>query len=260
MEKKYSTTIHVVKDGYIQDPQFPEYRKKIPFGGIVCRLLNERYGVSEAHKLLHENTTAAILHCLRSEVKRGSIENKLDPVLSILPLISENRDEFAKNFSPSAVSSVLSGMPTVQFGWDGNQITATFQIDKLYDLIYFDIGKTLELQISIVKCKHCGKYFVPIHGNVRYCIECRDEGIAITRKENFKNNRIAQERKRIYDMLYRRIGQCRKQALIVAAERDSEQFKLDDKQKRNQYKRGEITEEEYYAWLSDRRTKYRKHP
>ena len=260
MNEKAKATIQLVEDGYIQDPQFPEYRKKIPFGGIVCRLLNERYGVSAAHKLLQENTTAAILHCLRSEVKKGSIENKLDPVLSILPLISENRDEFAKNFSSSAVSSVLSGMPTVQFGWDGTAITMTFEINNLYDLAIFDIGKVLERNIKIMRCKRCGKYLVPIHGNEKYCSECRDKGIEITRKENFKNNRIAQERKRIYDLLYRRSSQCRKQALIVAAERDLEQFKLDDKQKRNQHKNGALTEEEYYAWLSDRRTQYRKHP
>jgi len=85
---------------------------------------------------------------------------------------------------------------------------SVYTIKSLLSLILFETAHVLDTDTKIVKCKNCGKYFVPVgRSDQIYCgypapqdesKACRDIGAQNTLKKKRKNDDVASEYRRLY--------------------------------------------------------------
>ena len=131
-------------------------------------------------------------------------------------------------------------------------IREVYEIDNFYNLLFLELFLILQGKIYLKKCKNCGKYFITPNIAVIYCNNifednktCREIGAS----KVFIKNLEKDEAYNLYRKLYKK-----KQALSKSKggefDNDYFQFKLHGKDKRDAYKLGEISKEEFLDWLN----------
>ncbi len=108
----------------------------------------------------------------------------------------------------------------------------------------------------IKKCQNCGMYFIP---NSRldeiYCDypkpdgkTCRDKGAFQAYNERLKQNKALAEYRRLYQLKSMAVGRNKDNKQM---KKDFEKWKKDAKDRVNKLKRGVLTEDEVYEWLTN---------
>jgi len=251
--------IYLMDDGYLQNPDYPTFSESIPFGGIVCKILNKYYGNPELPKYLkslNKQTKKRMEALNRAAVTARSFSVFLRPWVSKLQEIVTDRQQYVERLKTNPPSDNLFPKSiTVEHFWDNERCAVG---EKLYvgdheDLLVYDIGKTLERNIPIHQC-YCGRYFIPSRKSEKYCLEHRADGAKKTRLENLKNNRCAALHKKIYDRLVRNADYYNQNNDKTRRLNEYEDAHTEIK---SRYKSGEITEVQYYDWLCDADLHYR---
>lgn len=132
-----------------------------------------------------------------------------------------------------------------------------YTIKSSMSLIIFEAAHAMDAQVKFVKCKNCGKYFVPVgRADSIYCSypspqdkgkACRDIGAQATRARKMKNDTVTQE----YRRLYMRI----KMAIKRHPENSDYKKSLENltqgmKEHRRQREEGEISTDDILEWLN----------
>lgn len=138
-----------------------------------------------------------------------------------------------------------------------NELTPVYTLRSAMSLLLFDFAQVYKNNIGFVKCKNCGKYFVPIgRSDSKYCpfplVEdpsksCKDVGAQNARAEKEKNDVVTKSYRKVY-MRYM-VHMSRH------PEDDEKRKKLDQlteevKVKRKELQEGNINEEQFLEWLN----------
>ena len=244
MEEKI--LVQFQSEGYVINPNHSELSKSICYGGIVIEVLNKYYG----NTVKSDNKDIAKIQELQNILSRSaisSVTSLFDPWLGNLPLIASDRERFAKQLSDKRSHILVSPRTvTIEYYWDKARQTIGQQayIEKIDDLLVYDICKVLETNMPIKQC-YCGRYFIASRTSMKYCQEHRIEGQRITRQENLKNNRCRKKHKQIKDRLYQ--SDSRRKTDIGAYN----QYLLEYDLAFEQYRSGEMTEPEFYEFLCE---------
>lgn len=253
--------IQLTDCGFIRYIEYPKGQEALKFGEIVCETLNEYYGnpltpewQDAGHPLSQK---LDVFRQMRVLINKNSVRAKLDPIIRYLPLLESDRKLFKKIFSGrSTLTDLFAPAPTVKFFWDGSTLIQIFDVNKVSELLIFDVAKVLEYDISIFICKHCGRYFIPSRKNERYCEKHRKEGANATKIENLKRDRCRRLRKNIYDLLRARSEATRDDEKHTLAEAEKMAFIQECDLWAEKVKDGLIPESGYYEWLCAQRERY----
>jgi len=138
------------------------------------------------------------------------------------------------------------------------ELTPVFTLNNAMSLILFDFAQVHKNNIAFVKCKNCGKYFVPAgRSDSIYCEfvlkndetkTCKDVGALNTRAEKEKSDVVTRE----YRKLYMKLNMQKKRHPEDESIKERiEKLNETTKAWRNLISHGESTEEEYLKWLSE---------
>jgi hypothetical protein len=137
-----------------------------------------------------------------------------------------------------------------------NGFHSVYNIKSSLSLIMFEAAHAIDADTKFVKCKNCGKYFVPVgRSDSLYCgypspqepsKQCRDVGANATRARKMKNDTLTQE----YRRLYMRIKMALKrhpddEALVQKLTELTEGMKL----RKQQQKKAELSADDVLEWL-----------
>jgi hypothetical protein len=110
-------------------------------------------------------------------------------------------------------------------------------------------------KIKIIKCRHCGKYFVPERAYSQYCDEMSPEDPKKTCQEyvrynNYRNSQT--EAAKLHKRIYNRLNNRWKRTVSNQMLKDEvDTFLIISEIKRKQAEKGEITKGQYIEWLKD---------
>lgn len=251
--------IMINRDGYICNKEIGFAREDIPFGGIVCLVLNKYYGIPECRK---SNTGFQLTYLaeLRKVAQPGlRLAATFTPIIEKLPKLVTDRDGFVAFMNDTSKRKYLSP-PTVLVKQTWSAATSSGEqeifVKGIDDLLIYDISEVLKQNISIKQC-YCGKYFVASRKNQVYCPEHKQAGANKTRLEKRKTDRCTELSDRIKSRLYMRTQRpCDSPEKDIEATQVYENFKCERKTWKAAYKAGEITESEYYDLLCGAAEKY----
>jgi len=107
----------------------------------------------------------------------------------------------------------------------------------------------------IKKCQNCGMYFIPSSRlDEIYCDypkekgkTCREQGAVQAYNERLKQNKALAEYRRLYQLKSMAVGRNKDNKQM---KKDFDKWKKDAKDKVNKLKRGTLTEDEVYEWLT----------
>lgn len=131
-------------------------------------------------------------------------------------------------------------------------IEDTYYIDSLYDLVCLELMYAINNNISITKCKNCGKYFSSINAGTQYCNREFDDGRSCKRigaKKQFTERLKSDELLLKYEKVYQTIYYKKRNSITVEdLKKYSAQLSKLTKA-RTRYKKGEISSEEFNSIL-----------
>lgn len=138
-----------------------------------------------------------------------------------------------------------------------NELTPVYTINSALSLLLFDFAQVYKNDIAFVKCKNCGKYFVPAgRSDAKYCSfpldedpskTCRDVGAINTRAEKEKNDVATKEYRRAYMRLNMKLKRHPDSEIYQS---QMKKLSTEGKRIREKFEKGEITEDEYIEWLN----------
>lgn len=250
---KEQMLIYFLEDGYLQNPNIPPFAEKIPYGGIVCKVLNKYYGNPEIRST---NKRMVALESAMNKITAttGKYAALFDVWVSDLRLIVSDRGKYMEGLHKGGKRIGLTPKNvTINYYWDNEKqaIDQQAYIHDLEDLLVYDIGKVLDRNININQC-YCGRYFMGRKG-MKYCQEHRNEGTKNARKENLQKYRCRKLHKKINDRLLRsdsyHFGKYDPRSRQPKYYAEYEPLKYS-------YAHGEISEPEFYAALCELSEKY----
>lgn len=137
------------------------------------------------------------------------------------------------------------------------ELQSVYTINSAMSLLLFDFAHVWKNDTAFVKCKNCGKYFVPAgRSDSKYCPypltddsekTCRDVGAQNTRADKEKNDTTTKEYRRVYMKLNMT---AKRHPEDEAAQEKLQRIKLEVKAMRNRLVHGEISTEDFLQWLS----------
>lgn len=161
------------------------------------------------------------------------------------PKVTEQHKELAEKYNMNA-EDLAYRVTTPSF------ININYEVSSVMEMLELEFTKMLELNIRFRKCKRCGRYFI-MKGNydTNYCDRiaegetknCQD----IMAMENYKKKIADNAAITIYNKYYKRYFARVKAHTIL--EDDFKKWKYEAIVKRDQCSDGEITNEEFTAWL-----------
>lgn len=95
------------------------------------------------------------------------------------------------------------------------KLTQLFETHKVEDMLYAEFIKMISLDIKVMKCKNCGKYFVLKGGyNTKYCdripagekYTCQKLATLKNQKEKLDNNPVLKEYQKAYKRKYAQVS------------------------------------------------------
>ncbi len=134
----------------------------------------------------------------------------------------------------------------------GFMIEDTYYIDSLYDLVCLELMYAINNNISLTKCKNCGKYFSSINAGTQYCDREFDDGRSCKRigakkqfTERLKSDELLSKYEKVYQTIY-----YKKRNSIEVDDLKKYSAQLSKLTKaRTRYKKGEISSEEFNSIL-----------
>lgn len=133
-----------------------------------------------------------------------------------------------------------------------------FTIKSSLSLILFEAAHVLDNETPIVKCKNCGKFFVPTgRSDAVYCTypspqdhekTCREIGAQISRSNKEKSDITTKEYRKVY-MRYKML--IRRHPEETKYEEQFNRLKNEVKEWRNKMAQGQTTVEEFMNWLKE---------
>ncbi len=141
-----------------------------------------------------------------------------------------------------------------------------YKITNLLDLLYASLSKSIGAKVIINQCLNCSKYFIPLsRSDEKYCNNispqnskktCKEVSSKIFFKEKIKSDRIKKEHELIganYRMKIKRNNDSLsiKNKLLQKYEKYKKQYK----KKSELFKEEKITEEEFYKWITEYKSK-----
>lgn len=137
------------------------------------------------------------------------------------------------------------------------ELTPVYTLNNAMSLILFDFAQVHKLNVGFVKCKNCGKYFVPEkRTDSIYCSyplsddptkNCKDVGAKITRAEKEKTDVVTKEYRKVYMRLNMKLKRHPDSEIYQT---QMKKLTTEVKRMRNKLAHGEMTEEEFLQWLS----------
>lgn len=138
-----------------------------------------------------------------------------------------------------------------------DEFTPVYTLNDAMSLILFDFAQVYNNNIAFVKCKNCGKYFVPVgRSDSKYCSfplvgdnskTCKDVGAINTRAEKEKNDLITKEYRRVYMRLNMKLKRHPDSEMYQT---QMKKLTADVKKMRASLESGDISEEDFIEWLS----------
>lgn len=141
-----------------------------------------------------------------------------------------------------------------------------YKITNLLDLLYASLSKSIGAKVIINQCLNCSKYFIPLsRSDEKYCNNispqnskktCKEISSKIFFKEKIKSDRIREAHELIganYRMKIKRNNDSLsiKNKLLQKYEKYKKQYK----KKSELFKEEKITEEEFYKWITEYKSK-----
>lgn len=137
------------------------------------------------------------------------------------------------------------------------ELQSVYTVNSAMSLLLFDFAHVWKNDTAFVKCRNCGKYFVPVgRADSKYCPypladdsskTCKDVGAQNTRADKEKNDTTTKEYRRIYMKLNMN---AKRHPDDEAAQEKLERIKSEIKDIRNKLAHGMITEAEFLEWLN----------
>lgn len=132
----------------------------------------------------------------------------------------------------------------------------THQSNDLSSICYAVLEELVKTTNNpIKKCQNCGMYFIPSSRlDEIYCDypkekgkTCREQGAVQAYNERLKQNKALAEYRRLYQLKSMAVGRNKDNKQM---KKDFDKWKKDAKDKVNKLKRGTLTEDEVYEWLT----------
>ena len=132
------------------------------------------------------------------------------------------------------------------------KLSIVTEVRSLYDMLCYEFFKMLESDITVKKCRNCGKYFVvrgnynaeycdrPVEGSVRTCQ-------AVGAEKAYKEKISTEDAWRLYKKYYKRYFARIRAGTIK--EKDFRRWNAEAAYKRDDCLSGTMSSEEYEAWL-----------
>ena len=165
------------------------------------------------------------------------------------------RDSYSRKYQEIGNNSEYDLLETLQNKKQVLSMSDTHMSNDLSSICYAileELSKTPNYPIK--KCQNCGMYFIPnAKTDEIYCDypkenskPCRDLGAFQSYTERLKNNKAMGEYRRTYQQKFM---QVRKNKTNTKLAKDFETWKKKAKEKINDMKKGELTENEVYEWI-----------
>lgn len=127
--------------------------------------------------------------------------------------------------------------------------------DSFREVFVFLFHEMIKDKLRIIRCKHCGKYFVPERAYSQYCDEPSPEDPQKTCQEYVRYNNYLNsqtEASKLHKRIYNRLNNRWKRTVSNQKLKDEvDTFLIMSEIKRKQVVKGEITENQYIEWLKD---------
>lgn len=248
--------IRLTDTGYTKSANRYMQQESIPYGCVVCRVLNKLYGNPQIPEFFSPDIKSKLesLRRITASIKSNNMRTRLDYAFGkTLRKIVDDRKNYRVEYDKT--TALFDGTVEIKYIWNSTSghIEQVLYVDSMNDLIMYDIGKVLERDIKINQCG-CGRYFIPGRTSEKYCSEHRKEFARKTSRENLKNNRCASLHKEIYDRLNK---YCKAHSTDKAAANRLNDYLSKQTELKREYKVGEITENQYFAALQELDKMYR---
>ena len=124
------------------------------------------------------------------------------------------------------------------------------------EVLHFEFIELLRRRISLIKCKNCGRLFIPKRSNSEYCQRvytadgktCAEIGYAQSFSRTVRNDELLSAYTKAYKAHYARMTKPRKRVKNMSRDEFSMWYR-EAKEKLNQARAGLIDPEEYKEWL-----------
>lgn len=138
-----------------------------------------------------------------------------------------------------------------------NELTPVYTLRSAMSLLLFDFAQVYKNNVGFVKCKNCGKYFVPVgRSDSIYCSfpleedstkSCKDVGAQNARAEKEKNDVATKSYRKVY---MRYMVHMSRHPEDAEKRKKLDQLTEEVKIKRKELQNGVITEEQFLDWLN----------
>jgi len=121
---------------------------------------------------------------------------------------------------------------------------------KLEDIPNYLLREFIKINCYYKTCLHCGRYFVPDHGNAEYCVRpvadgektCRDIGATKNYRDRLREDPVQRVYSRAYKTRFARIK------YKTMTREDFQAWSVEAREKRDKVLRGEMALEDFEAW------------
>ncbi len=133
------------------------------------------------------------------------------------------------------------------------EITDRYHLEKIIELIDIEMMYAVQNNLSIYKCKNCGKYFATLNAGAVYCNRmfsgiqtCKQFGAKKTFHENLKEDKLLSLYEKTYQAVYykKRIAKTKKDLKQI------DTFIKQLKNSRTDYRKGTISEDQFRSILT----------
>ena len=132
-------------------------------------------------------------------------------------------------------------------------ITINYEVNSVEELILLFLSKMVNEDVDIKRCEYCGDYFIKNARNTEvYCLKIHENGRTCKDMGPDKKVQI-DDALDLYRKTYKKYNQKWNKPSSITGQKKWKEWSREAKVKRETYKDGDISSEEFIEWLKERR-------
>lgn len=137
---------------------------------------------------------------------------------------------------------------------------AKYEINNFEDFIVASLSELFKNHRVIMKCENCGKYFLPLRNDAKYCSNPSPQDYTKTCKKimpelNYNDSLIKDKNKLLHRKILKNLNKNVHREEFDYYKKKTNKYKDEFKLKKDQLNNNEITQEDFSNWLQEMNSK-----
>lgn len=131
-----------------------------------------------------------------------------------------------------------------------------YEINSFEDFIVASLSELFKSCRTIMKCENCGKYFLPLRNDAKYCNNPSPQDPSKTCKKimpelNYNESLNNDDDKKLHRKISKNLNKNANREEFDYYKKKAKKFKLESLEMKRKLKSGDITKEEYSRWIQE---------